>query len=70
MGKLNTSPNVADADGVYQTLIDAHAGLSDSDSMALNARLILLLVNHIGDQGRDRRSDQGGEGREKMSWSG
>jgi len=50
MAKLYTSPNVADADGVYQTLIDAHAGLSDSDSMALNARLILLLVNHIGDK--------------------
>ncbi len=49
MGKLNTNPNIGDADGVYQKLIDAHAGLSDADSMALNARLILLLVNHIGD---------------------
>ena len=49
MGKLNTNPNLADADGVYQKLIEAHAGLSDSDSMALNARLILLLFNHIGD---------------------
>jgi len=50
MGKLDTRPNVGDADGVYQNLIDAHAGLSDRDSMALNARLILLLVNHIGDR--------------------
>lgn len=50
MGKLNTNPNVAYADSVYQKLIDAHAGLSDADSIALNARLILLLINHIGDR--------------------
>lgn len=50
MGKLNTAPNVDDADGLYQKLIEAHAGLSDASSMALNARLILLLVNHIGDK--------------------
>jgi hypothetical protein len=50
MGKLNTSPNIADADGVYQSLIDAHQGLSDAESMSLNARLILLLINHIGDR--------------------
>ena len=50
MGKLNTNPNVAYADSVYQKLIDAHAGLSDADSIALNARLILLLINHVGDR--------------------
>lgn len=50
MGKLNTSPNVADVDGVYQKLIDAHQGLTDDDSMSLNARLILVLINHIGDK--------------------
>lgn len=50
MGKLIAAPNLADADGVYQKLIDAHAGLSDNDSMALNARLILILINHIGDK--------------------
>ncbi len=50
MGKLNTSPNVADVDGVYQKLIDAHQGLSDAESMSLNARLILILINHIGDK--------------------
>ena len=50
MGKLITTPNLPDADGVYQKLIDAHAGLSDVDSMALNARLILILINHIGDK--------------------
>lgn len=50
MGKLNTAPNLGDADSVYQKLIDAHAGLSDADSTTLNARLILLLINHIGDK--------------------
>jgi hypothetical protein len=36
-------------DDFYENLIDAHQGLSDEQSEALNARLILLLANHIGD---------------------
>lgn len=36
-------------DEFYDNLIDAHNGLSDEQSEALNARLILLLANHIGD---------------------
>jgi hypothetical protein len=36
-------------DEFYEHLIDAHNGLSDEQSEALNARLILLLANHIGD---------------------
>lgn len=36
-------------DDFYENLIDAHHGLSDEQSEALNARLILLLANHIGD---------------------
>ena len=36
-------------DDFYEALIDAHQGLSDEQSEALNARLILLLANHIGD---------------------
>ena len=36
-------------DEFYEHLIDAHTGLSDEQSEALNARLILLLANHIGD---------------------
>ena len=50
MARLNTEANIVDADGVYQKLIDAHQGLTDADSMALNARLILLLINHVGDK--------------------
>ncbi|PIT83435.1 DUF2783 domain-containing protein [Limnohabitans sp. 15K] len=36
-------------DEFYENLIDAHSGLSDEQSEAFNARLILLLANHIGD---------------------
>ena len=36
-------------DDFYENLIDAHNGLSDEQSEAFNARLILLLANHIGD---------------------
>ena len=36
-------------DEFYENLIEAHNGLSDEQSEALNARLILLLANHIGD---------------------
>ncbi len=36
-------------DDFYEALIDAHHGLSDEQSEALNARLILPLANHIGD---------------------
>jgi hypothetical protein len=46
---LNTQPNLAQPDDFYQALIDAHAGLSDTQSAALNARLILLLANQVGD---------------------
>jgi len=38
-------------DEFYERLIGAHHGLSDAESGALNARLIVLLANHIGDLG-------------------
>ena len=50
MTVLNTTPNIPDPDGFYEELLSAHEGLSDDDSAALNARLILLLANHIGDR--------------------
>ena len=46
---LNTQPNFTDADGFYESLITAHQDLSTAQSQALNARLVLLLANHIGD---------------------
>jgi hypothetical protein len=36
-------------DDVYESLIRAHAGLSDAESHAMNARLVLILANQIGD---------------------
>ncbi|MGI9400470.1 MAG: DUF2783 domain-containing protein [Rhizobiaceae bacterium] len=50
MGELNTVPNISDPDGFYAELLSAHEGLSDDESAALNARLILLLANHVGDR--------------------
>ncbi|MFO1349672.1 MAG: DUF2783 domain-containing protein [Gammaproteobacteria bacterium] len=48
---MNTqTPHIPDPDGFYEALVDAHAGLSDAESAALNARLLLLLANQIGDQ--------------------
>ena len=48
--KLITTPNLDRVDDVYEQLIDAHAGLSDDQSTQFNAKLILLLFNHIGDE--------------------
>ncbi|MEQ5870385.1 DUF2783 domain-containing protein [Sagittula sp. NFXS13] len=47
---LNTQPNIADPDGFYAELIAAHDGLSGEESQTVNARLILLLANHVGDR--------------------
>jgi hypothetical protein len=45
---LITDPNLDAPDDFYEALIDAHRDLSAADSHALNARLVLLLANHIG----------------------
>lgn len=50
MAKLTTDPNIHDPDGFYAELIATHDGLSDAESVALNARLILILANQIGDR--------------------
>ncbi len=47
---LTLSPNIPDPDGFYDELLAAHEGLTAEESAALNARLILLLANHIGDR--------------------
>lgn len=49
MPRLNTDPNIADPDAFYERLIAAHEGLPDDESAALNARLVLILANQIGD---------------------
>jgi hypothetical protein len=47
---LIREPNLRDPDGLYAAIVDAHGDLSESESKALNARLVLLLANHIGDE--------------------
>lgn len=60
MATLNTQPNFhrpgapalhafTPGDDFYERLIAAHQGLDDAQSRLLNARLVLLLANHIGD---------------------
>ena len=49
MNKLNTQPNFPKPDAFYEALIQAHQGLSTEQSHVMNAKLVLLLANHIGD---------------------
>ena len=49
LSTLITAPNIANPDDFYEALIDMHRDLDDAQSQAVNARLILLLANHIGD---------------------
>jgi hypothetical protein len=46
---MKTEPNLQDADSFYEQLLDAHQGLSREQSELLNALLILLLANQVGD---------------------
>lgn len=46
---LNTAPNFEAADAFYEALIDAHRDLSSAQSHELNAKLVLLLANHVGE---------------------
>ena len=47
---LTLTPNLPDPDGFYDELLAVHEVLSKEESDALNARLILVLANHIGDR--------------------
>ena len=46
---MRTDPNMADPDGFYEAWLAAHEGLSDEESSELDARLVLLLANQVGD---------------------
>ncbi|MFP3711919.1 DUF2783 domain-containing protein, partial [Paraburkholderia sp. SIMBA_009] len=46
---LITETNLAAPDDFYEALIDAHRDLSNEQSQEMNAALILLLANHLGD---------------------
>jgi len=46
---VNIEPNIAAPDDFYEALIETHRDLSAEQSHLVNAKLILLLANHIGD---------------------
>ncbi len=48
---LITAPNLMDVDGFYQELIHSQRDLSDEQAALMNAKLVLILANHIGDRG-------------------
>ena len=50
MSDLILTPNIDRVDDFYAELIAAHEGLSKEESDALNARLVLVLANHVGDR--------------------
>ena len=47
---VSSSNPIADPDAAYRLLVEAHRGLSDDESAALNARLILVLMDRVSDQ--------------------
>ena len=46
---MKTTLNFSDHDAFYEQLLNAHEGLTEAQSAQLNARLILLLANQVGD---------------------
>ena len=46
---LNLAPRLRDPDAIFAALVAAHEGLDDVASRRLDAALVLLLANHIGD---------------------
>lgn len=49
MAHLDITSRFPDPDAAFRALIEAHRGLSEAGSAALNTRLVLILANHIGD---------------------
>ncbi|CAH2599633.1 conserved protein of unknown function [Rhodovastum atsumiense] len=56
MSTLDLSPRLDDPDGLFEALAEAHRGLDTSASRRLDARLVLILANHIGDVGVVRQA--------------
>jgi hypothetical protein len=49
MTALKTENSFANPDAAYEALVNAHRQLSEAESAAFNARLVLILANHVGD---------------------
>ena len=50
MSRLELNPNFTDPDAFYAALTETHRERSEEEIERINARLILLLANHVGDQ--------------------
>jgi len=50
MAQLNTARNIDNPDNIYQMLMDLHEGCDQEETNLRNAKLILTLINHIGDE--------------------
>jgi hypothetical protein len=50
MTRLQTESRFSNPDSVYEALVESHRPLSEAESAAFNARLVLILANHIGDE--------------------
>lgn len=48
MSGLQTESRFSNPDAAYEALVDAHRGLTETQSAELNARLVLILANHVG----------------------
>lgn len=48
---LNREPNIPDPDGFYEELIACQRDLDDEQASLFQARLLLVLANHVGDRG-------------------
>jgi len=51
MSALKTELRLKDPDAAYVALVEARRGLSEAEAAALDAKLVLILANHIGDLG-------------------
>ena len=49
MTVLSTQSNFADPDAAYRMIVEAHRGINDAQSADLDAALVLILANHVGD---------------------
>jgi hypothetical protein len=49
MTGLDTNARFADPDAAYRAIIEAHRGLTESQSADLNTALVLILANQLGD---------------------
>lgn len=47
---MKADPDIPDPDAFYAALVEAHEGLTERQSAELNARLVFLLANQLGDQ--------------------